>query len=309
MRRPRYEIEGLISFYPHFRTTPAGQGGAARLPRPVLLAARRRGPAGRAAGPLRRGRRRRAGRGVLPRPLRHRPGRRGQRAPGRGVRCGRSGRRPPGSPLLDEAVAASRAEPWPNDPYPAGSGVAERYASLRALLAGCARPGRGRRHAQGLQPARHGRRRLPDRARSGAWSAAPSPGSVKYAICNADESEPGTFKDRQILADQPHLVLEGLLLGMAVVGAEQGWVFIRHEYGPEEAVLRAEIEALRDGRRDRPGRLRQRPAGSTSRSSSRPAATSSARRPRCWSAWRATAASRATSRRSPATTACTAGRR
>jgi formate dehydrogenase/NADH-quinone oxidoreductase subunit F len=68
---------------------------------------------------------------------------------------------------------------------------------------------------------------------------------VKYAICNADESEPGTFKDRQILADQPHLVLEGLLLGMAVVGAEQGWVFIRHEYGPEERVLRSEIDALR----------------------------------------------------------------
>ena len=67
----------------------------------------------------------------------------------------------------------------------------------------------------------------------------------KYAICNADESEPGTFKDRQILAEQPHLVLEGLLLGMVAVGAEEGWVFIRHEYGPEEAVIRREIEALR----------------------------------------------------------------
>jgi formate dehydrogenase beta subunit len=70
-------------------------------------------------------------------------------------------------------------------------------------------------------------------------------GTVKYAICNADESEPGTFKDRQILATQPHLVLEGLLCGMAVVGAEEGWVFIRHEYGPEEHVLREELEALR----------------------------------------------------------------
>ena len=69
--------------------------------------------------------------------------------------------------------------------------------------------------------------------------------SPKYVICNADESEPGTFKDRQILAEQPHLVLEGLLLGMAVVGAEEGWVFIRHEYGQEEAVIRGEIEALR----------------------------------------------------------------
>ena len=67
----------------------------------------------------------------------------------------------------------------------------------------------------------------------------------KYVICNADESEPGTFKDRQILAEQPHLVLEGMLLGMLAVGAEEGWVFIRHEYGPEEQVIRQEIEALR----------------------------------------------------------------
>ena len=43
----------------------------------------------------------------------------------------------------------------------------------------------------------------------------------KYVICNADESEPGTFKDREILATQPHLVLEGMLLGMLAVGAER----------------------------------------------------------------------------------------
>ena len=67
----------------------------------------------------------------------------------------------------------------------------------------------------------------------------------KYAICNADESEPGTFKDRQIMAEQPHLVLEGMLIGMAVTGTDKGWVFIRHEYGPEEEVLREEIERLR----------------------------------------------------------------
>ena len=66
----------------------------------------------------------------------------------------------------------------------------------------------------------------------------------KYAICNADESEPGTFKDRQIMAEQPHLVLEGMLLGMLATGCHEGWVFIRHEYGPEEAVLREEIERL-----------------------------------------------------------------
>jgi formate dehydrogenase/NADH-quinone oxidoreductase subunit F len=73
-----------------------------------------------------------------------------------------------------------------------------------------------------------------------------TPGETKYVICNADESEPGTFKDREILATQPHLVLEGMLLGMLAVGAEEAWVFIRHEYGPEEQVIRREIEHLRD---------------------------------------------------------------
>ena len=79
----------------------------------------------------------------------------------------------------------------------------------------------------------------------------------RYAICNADESEPGTFKDRQILAEQPHLVLEGLLLGMLACGAEQGWVFIRHEYGPEEAVIRDELDdcALRAAGRRARGRV------------------------------------------------------
>ena len=67
----------------------------------------------------------------------------------------------------------------------------------------------------------------------------------KYAICNADESEPGTFKDRQILAEQPHLVLEGLVLGMVATGCREGWVFVRHEYELEEEVLRAELERMR----------------------------------------------------------------
>ena len=68
--------------------------------------------------------------------------------------------------------------------------------------------------------------------------------SPKYAICNADESEPGTFKDRQIMTEQPHLVIEGLLLGMLACGVQEGWIFIRHEYHFEEDVLRAELARL-----------------------------------------------------------------
>ena len=68
---------------------------------------------------------------------------------------------------------------------------------------------------------------------------------IKYVVCNADEAEPGTFKDRQILAEQPHLVVEGMLIAMRAVGAQQGWVFIRHEFEPEEHVLREELERAR----------------------------------------------------------------
>ena len=67
--------------------------------------------------------------------------------------------------------------------------------------------------------------------------------SPKYVICNADESEPGTFKDREVLHDLPHLVLEGMALAGRAVGAERGIVFIRHEYEPERRRLQAEIDA------------------------------------------------------------------
>ncbi|MFN3648658.1 MAG: NADH-ubiquinone oxidoreductase-F iron-sulfur binding region domain-containing protein [Armatimonadota bacterium] len=69
-----------------------------------------------------------------------------------------------------------------------------------------------------------------------------APGGVKYLVCNADESEPGTFKDRHILEHAPHLVLEGMLLGAATSGAEEAILYLRHEYpGPREAFA-AELE-------------------------------------------------------------------
>ncbi len=63
----------------------------------------------------------------------------------------------------------------------------------------------------------------------------------KYVICNADESEPGTFKDRVILETLPHLVIEGMLLDGLTIGAEQGIVYIRHEYERQRRALEAEI--------------------------------------------------------------------
>jgi NADH:ubiquinone oxidoreductase subunit F (NADH-binding) len=65
----------------------------------------------------------------------------------------------------------------------------------------------------------------------------------KYVVCNADESEPGTFKDRVLLAEAPHLVLEGIAIAGRTVGAERGIVYLRHEYAPERRALERELDA------------------------------------------------------------------
>ncbi len=55
-------------------------------------------------------------------------------------------------------------------------------------------------------------------------------GDKKYVICNADESEPGTFKDRVILEGDPHAVLEAMAIAAYAVGADEGYIYIRGEY-------------------------------------------------------------------------------
>jgi NADH:ubiquinone oxidoreductase subunit F (NADH-binding)/NADH:ubiquinone oxidoreductase subunit E len=67
-------------------------------------------------------------------------------------------------------------------------------------------------------------------------------GDVKYVVCNADESEPGTFKDRDLLRRTPHLVIEGMVLAGLVTGATRGSVYIRHEYHDELEALREAID-------------------------------------------------------------------
>ncbi|MBY0524356.1 MAG: NAD(P)H-dependent oxidoreductase subunit E [Gemmataceae bacterium] len=68
-----------------------------------------------------------------------------------------------------------------------------------------------------------------------------APGDVKYVVCNADESEPGTFKDRELMRRAPWLVIEGVILAGLVTGAKQGTIYIRHEYHEETHVLRDAI--------------------------------------------------------------------
>src|SRR6185369_15544637 len=52
----------------------------------------------------------------------------------------------------------------------------------------------------------------------------------KYAICNADEGDPGAFMDRSVLESDPHRVLEGMLFGAYAVGASEGFIYVRAEY-------------------------------------------------------------------------------
>lgn len=55
-------------------------------------------------------------------------------------------------------------------------------------------------------------------------------GPAKYVVCNADEGEPGTFKDRLVLEQDPHLLIEGMCIAGFAVGAEAGYIYVRGEY-------------------------------------------------------------------------------
>ncbi len=238
VRRPLYEIEGLISFYPHFRTTPP-----CRVTLRVChdLSCWLRGSDERLAA------------------IRERYGPDAEVEVIEGSCIGRCDAAPAATvndapvPLagVDALVGAaqnggvrppeaSSLRRWPNDPY---SSSEEHYGVLRDVLAGALEAGQVTTALADSGLRGMGGAGFPTGRK---WElVAAQAATPKYAICNADESEPGTFKDRQILAEQPHLVLEGMLLGMLATGASEGWVFIRHEYGPEEAAVRREIDRLR----------------------------------------------------------------
>jgi [NiFe] hydrogenase diaphorase moiety large subunit len=77
--------------------------------------------------------------------------------------------------------------------------------------------------------------------------AAAERGEKKYVICNADEGEPGTFKDRVILSDFPDLVFEGMTIAGRAIGADEGIVYLRAEY----SYLRQHLEDTLASRRER----------------------------------------------------------
>ena len=73
-----------------------------------------------------------------------------------------------------------------------------------------------------------------------------APGEKKYVICNADESEPGTFKDRLILEGDPHSIIEALVIAAYTVGADEGYVYIRGEYNLARERMQHAIDQARE---------------------------------------------------------------
>ena len=215
-RRPLYEIEGLISFYPHFRTSPPAAREVACC---HDLSCWLHGSDER----IEELRARYADDSDVE---------------FQEVSClGRCDRAPFAS---DDLVGISTKEvQYANDPYETD---ARDYRLLRAALAGKLDSGNLIEELKESELRGMGGAGFPTGTK---WElVAKQEATPKYAICNADESEPGTFKDRQIMAEQPHLVIEGLLLGMLACGVSDGWIFIRHEYHFEEDILREELERL-----------------------------------------------------------------
>ncbi|MFP1924825.1 NADH-quinone oxidoreductase subunit NuoF [Lonsdalea quercina] len=76
------------------------------------------------------------------------------------------------------------------------------------------------------------------------WSLMPKDESmnIRYLLCNADEMEPGTYKDRLLMEQLPHLLVEGMLIGAYALKSYRGYIFLRGEYVQAAANLRRAIE-------------------------------------------------------------------
>ena len=242
-RLPLYRLEGLVSFYPHFRRSPPKRAEV-HVCRDVVCAMR-------GSDDCRARLRERLGDDVE---LHE-------------VSClGRCDSAPavaindvPIAPtslaetddvlrLIDDPSALPKPAPttiprtWRCDPY---ASPADRYGTVRSLVASPALIGEtcvGYLKESGLRGM--GGAGFPTGMK---WElVAQEEATPKYVICNADESEPGTFKDRVILEELPHLVIEGMLLAGLTTGAERGIVYIRHEYVKERVALERELVRARD---------------------------------------------------------------
>jgi formate dehydrogenase beta subunit len=237
---PLYQLHGVVSFFPHFRTTPPPpvevlvcddmschrRGGGALLTA-IEQQVAQSGPAGTVVKPVScLGRCDRAPACVVNDTIVSRVTLDGL--------VGMIGTAATGTTIPHEPVTPT-GQKLMTDPY---EGPGQRYGAARrlaadkdalgviaALKAGNLRGMGGAGFPTGLK-----------------WEIVRNAaGSDKYIVCNGDESEPGTIKDRFILENAPHLLVEGMLLAGLVTGARHGIVYIRHEYEGQVEIVEQEI--------------------------------------------------------------------
>jgi len=79
------------------------------------------------------------------------------------------------------------------------------------------------------------------------WAeCAEEPGDEKYVVCNADEGDPGAYMDRCLLEANPHLILEGMMIGAWAIGASAGYIYVRKEYPLAVRHARIAVEQARE---------------------------------------------------------------
>ena len=113
------------------------------------------------------------------------------------------------------------------------------------------------------------------------WSFMPRSSDVqKYVVCNSDEGEPGTCKDRDIMRLNPHALIEGMAIGGYVMGATVGYNYIRGEFREPYDVM--EDAVRKPGKQDSWGRTCAGPDSTSNCTTAwAPVRTSAARKPRC----------------------------
>ncbi len=143
---------------------------------------------------------------------------------------------------------------WPPEFFHVDDNIRRRETLLTSLEPGAALDAAIARGRQGMMDEMK-RSRL--RGRGGAGfptgvkfeGARNAPGAQRYIVCNADEGEPGTFKDRVLLNSFPTRVLEGMAIAGYVVGATRGFIYLRGEYKHLQEDLQRDIDAMRASQR------------------------------------------------------------
>jgi NADH-quinone oxidoreductase subunit F len=105
-----------------------------------------------------------------------------------------------------------------------------------------------RQRDEGVRPARTRRRRLPDRPEMVVHAEGEHRRRPSYLVVNADESEPGTCKDRDILRHDPHTLVEGCLIAGFAMGAIAAYIYVRGEFIREREALQRAIDEAYEAR-------------------------------------------------------------